>query len=78
MGTPIDATPEASDGACYFGPRGISGAARINRDLLATCLTGAGLVNYPTESWHWSYGDRYWAFTSGQPTALYGPVASSR
>ena len=78
MGTPIDATPEASDGACYFGARGISAAARTNRDLLATCLTGAGLVNYPTEWWHWSYGDRYWAFTSGQPTALYGPVASSR
>ena len=78
MGTPIDATPEASDGACYFGARRISAAARTNRDLLATCLAGAGLVNYPTEWWHWSYGDRYWAFTSGHPTALYGPVASSR
>ena len=37
-------------------------------------LGGAGLVNYPTEWWHWSYGDRYWALLTGAPAALYGPV----
>ena len=35
----------------------------------------SGLVNYPTEWWHWSYGDRYWALTTGAPAAVYGPVA---
>jgi D-alanyl-D-alanine dipeptidase len=74
MGTAIDATPEASDGACYFDARCITAAARANRALLAGCLTAAGLVNYPTEWWHWSYGDRYWAFTTGRPAARYGPV----
>ncbi|MEU3710149.1 M15 family metallopeptidase [Streptomyces catenulae] len=36
-----------------------AGAARAHRRLLACALRGAGFVNYPTEWWHWSYGDRY-------------------
>jgi zinc D-Ala-D-Ala dipeptidase len=31
-------------------------------------------VNYPTEWWHWSYGDSYWALTTGAPAAIYGPI----
>ena len=41
---------------------------------MADVLGGAGLVNYPTEWWHWSFGDRYWALQTGL-TAVYGPVA---
>jgi D-alanyl-D-alanine dipeptidase len=37
-------------------------------------LDGAGLVNYPTEWWHWSFGDRYWALTTGAAAAVYGPL----
>ena len=74
LGTQIDATPEQSHGACYFAADGISSEARASRDLLAAVLTRAGLVNYPTEWWHWSYGDRYWALLTGAPAALYGPV----
>ena len=37
-------------------------------------MTGAGFVNYPTEWWHWSYGDRYWALQSGQRVARYATV----
>lgn len=74
LGTPIDATPEQSDGRCYFAADGIGADARAHRDLLADLLGGAGLVNYPTEWWHWSYGDRYWALTTGAPHAFYGPV----
>lgn len=74
MGTPIDATPEQSDGGCYFAAEGIDTDARARRDLMAKVLSGAGLVNYPTEWWHWSYGDRYWALMTGAPAALYGPV----
>jgi D-alanyl-D-alanine dipeptidase len=77
LGTPIDATPEDSDGACWFAARNISRAARHNRSLLAEALTAAGLVNYPTEWWHWSFGDRYWALTTGADAALYGPVADA-
>ncbi len=74
LGTPIDATPEQSDGACFFAAANISREARTNRELLADVLTSAGFVNYPTEWWHWSYGDRYWAYAEDQPHAIYGPV----
>lgn len=77
LGTPIDATPEQSDGACYFAAGGIGADARTRRELLARVVGGAGLVNYPTEWWHWSYGDRYWALLTGAEAAFYGPVALS-
>lgn len=73
LGTPIDATPEHSNGACFFAATNITREARTNRALLADVLTAAGLVNYPTEWWHWSYGDRYWAYVEEHPAALYGP-----
>ena len=74
LGTAIDATPEQSGGRCYFAADGISREARANRDLLAGVLCREGLVNYPTEWWHYSYGDRYWALATGAGAALYGPV----
>ncbi len=77
LGTAIDATPEQSDGRCWFAADGIGADARAHRDLLARVLGDAGLVNYPTEWWHWSYGDRYWALVTGAPHALYGPVETA-
>ena len=74
MGTPIDATPEESANACEFAATNISEEARANRDLLASVLEQQGLVNYPTEWWHWSYGDRYWAYATGAGSAIYGPL----
>ncbi|MCW2506461.1 MAG: dipeptidase [Actinomycetia bacterium] len=74
MGTPLDATPEASGDACFTAAERISARARENRQLLSGVLAGVGLVNYPTEWWHWSYGDRYWALLTGAPAAIYGPV----
>ena len=76
LGTSIDATPEQSAGRCFFEAADLRLDARSNRDLLARVLGGAGLVNYPTEWWHWSYGDRYWALLTGAPAALYGPVTT--
>jgi D-alanyl-D-alanine dipeptidase len=77
LGTAVDATPEQSGGRCYFAASGIGADARAHRDLLARVLTGQGFVNYPTEWWHWSFGDRYWALTTGADHALYGPVATA-
>ncbi|MDX3631480.1 M15 family metallopeptidase [Streptomyces europaeiscabiei] len=74
MGTRLDASPEESDDACYTDAPNISDTARRNRRTLSAALTTAGLVNYPTEWWHWSYGDRYWALMTGAPNALYGPA----
>ncbi|GAA3174498.1 MULTISPECIES: nitrilase-related carbon-nitrogen hydrolase [Streptomyces] len=73
MGTRLNASPEESDGACYTAAPGISAAARRARRTLGAALRTAGLVNYPTEWWHWSYGDRYWALETGADAALYGP-----
>jgi zinc D-Ala-D-Ala dipeptidase len=75
MGTEVNAGPEESDGACYTASPLISAEARENRKILVDALEAAGLVNYPTEWWHWSYGDRYWAVTTGAPAALYGQLA---
>jgi D-alanyl-D-alanine dipeptidase len=74
MGTPIDATPEDSADACFFDAAAIRRVAKDNRRMLARVLAEAGLVNYPTEWWHWSYGDRYWAYVRGAEHAVYGPV----
>ncbi|MFJ9147710.1 M15 family metallopeptidase [Streptomyces sp. NPDC102270] len=71
LGTAMNANPEDSDGACYTGAANITDQARTNRALLGEALSAAGLVNYPTEWWHWSYGDRYWALETGAPAALY-------
>ncbi|WP_370132447.1 M15 family metallopeptidase [Streptacidiphilus sp. EB103A] len=74
MGTRMNASPEESDGACYTQAPTIPAQAQANRAELGRALSAAGLVNYPTEWWHWSFGDRYWALMTGQPTAPYGPV----
>ncbi|AIE83910.1 M15 family metallopeptidase [Fimbriimonas ginsengisoli] len=57
-----------------FDAEGISDRARKNRDLLREAMTGAGLTNYPSEYWHWSYGDQGWAYRGGHPFALYGAI----
>lgn len=50
----------------------ISKAAQYYRQIMSDALKSAGFVNYPTEYWHWSYGDRYWAFITKKPYAIYG------
>ncbi len=64
MGTPVNASPEASDNGCFTAAPNISRTARANRDILTRALSAAGLVNYPTEWWHWSFGDCYWALAT--------------
>lgn len=75
LGTAVNATPEQSDGGCYTAATTISVAGRANRNILCGVLSASGLVNYPTEWWHWSYGDRYWAIATGAPAAIYGPAS---
>lgn len=54
--------------------KNISDEAIANRKIMSRVLTNAGFVNYPTEYWHWSYGDKYWAFIKKQPAAIYGSI----
>ncbi len=54
----------------------ISASARSNRRVMVSALKSVGFVNYPTEYWHWSYGDKYWALKSKEAVAFYGSVTS--
>jgi D-alanyl-D-alanine dipeptidase len=56
----------------------ISKQARKNRQIMSKALSQIGFVNYPTEFWHWSYGDRYWAYTLEKPHAIYGNLYSPK
>ena len=53
----------------------ISEEAKANRTIMSQALNQVGFVNYPTEYWHWSYGDKYWAFVKKKPFALYDSVS---
>lgn len=74
LGTAVNASPEQSRNACYTAAPDISAEARQLRAVLVAALTGVGLVNYPTEWWHWSYGERYWALERGLTHTRYAPV----
>ncbi|WP_419419334.1 M15 family metallopeptidase [Legionella sp. D16C41] len=52
----------------------ISKKAQANRNLMSSVLHEAGFINYPTEYWHWSYGDRYWAYMTKQHYAIYDSI----
>jgi D-alanyl-D-alanine dipeptidase len=72
MGSPFNYDPISTMSAAYFHATNISANARRNRDLLKECMEAAGFVNYLTEWRHWSYGDKYWAFCTGQAEAIFG------
>jgi zinc D-Ala-D-Ala dipeptidase len=77
QGQPLDhCSPfEVYDPACYaFDAPGLSEQARRHRQILQEALTPTGITNYPSEYWHWSYGDQGWAYRGGHPAALYGQV----
>ena len=50
--------------------------AKENRKLLYRVMTEAGFVNTPTEWWHYSYGDQFWAVWNGKKCALYDSVGT--
>ena len=57
-----------------FDAPGLSDTARKTRTILAEALIPAGITNYPSEYWHWSYGDQGWAYRSGHPNAIYAAI----
>lgn len=54
--------------------KGIAEEGTRNRELLLSAMESAGFANYGYEWWHYSYGDRYWAFQRGENAAIYGAV----
>jgi len=51
----------------------IAPESKLNRNILIDAMSKAGFLNFPAEWWHWSYGDREWAFANNQ-TAFYGLI----
>jgi len=75
MGLQVKDWMEDKDGSLsQTDSRVISSEAQENRKIMARALESVGFANYPTEFWHWSYGDRYWAYQSNQLHAIYGSV----
>ncbi len=60
-----------------FDAPGLSDLARFHRDVLGGAFEGTGITNYPSEYWHWSYGDQGWAYRGGHPNALYAAIEPS-
>ena len=56
----------------------ISATAKKNRKIMSDALAYVGFVNYPTEYWHWSYGDRYWAYMTHHSHTLYGQYTKQK
>jgi len=61
---------------------GLDGEAQAHRTILRQAMIEGGMTNYPSEWWHWSYGDQGWAYRAPQgslyepkePVAIYGPI----
>lgn len=52
----------------------ISQTVAANRETLITIMSKYEFVNYPYEWWHFSYGDRLWAYLTNQNEAIYGGI----
>ncbi len=73
LGTAFNAEPDETGGRTYFAAPDLAPEARALRTILGAALGEAGFLNYPSEWWHWSFGDPYWAFVRGAK-AIYGPI----
>lgn len=52
----------------------VSAEIRKNRDMLVDAMQATGMVNYPDEWWHFSYGDQLWAEVTGRNRAFFAPI----
>lgn len=63
---------------CYYENDNISAEAKENRQLLRKVMMNEGFAPYDGEWWHFSYGDKEWAFYYDKEKALYNQVEASR
>lgn len=74
MGSILDETPDKNENRNFTYAKNITETARTNRGILINALQQVGFVNYPAEWWHWSYGDKYWAYHAKQSHAIYASI----
>ena len=72
MGMIVAETWNVDPEICMTECTSISDTARQNRKILYDVMYAHDFINYPTEWWHFSYGDRYWAYHKKQAHAIYG------
>jgi D-alanyl-D-alanine dipeptidase len=70
MGSPINALFDMAKNDTYC--EGLPETAIANRKIMIDALEAVGFVNLPTEWWHFSFGDQYWATVIGEKEAPYG------
>jgi D-alanyl-D-alanine dipeptidase len=73
MGSSSDDTPDNNGDRNYTFSENITAEGKRNRKILIDIMEELDFVNYPTEWWHWSYGDQYWAFVK-KTNAIYGTI----
>lgn len=70
MGSRINQDDEQS----YLHAENITMEQQANRMILLTAMLKAGFASYPTEWWHYSYGDPLWAWFYNRQAYLYDLV----
>lgn len=63
---------------CYYYNNNLSGNSIENRKLLRTIMMSEGFAPYDGEWWHFSYGDKEWAYYYKKEMALYNQVNIKR
>lgn len=76
MGTQFNAEPSETENRTFMNSVLIDEEAKKNRNILIRVMEMNGFINYPAEWWHWSYGDKYWAFIK-KCASLYAPVSEN-
>jgi len=76
-GEPYDMhSPHKPTDSRYFmhDALGLDPEVEKHRQILREAMSSTELTNYPSEYWHWSYGDQGWAYRGDHPHALYGAI----
>lgn len=71
MGSILDDMPDKNQNRNYTFADNIPDYAKANRQVLIDALSNVGFINYPAEWWHWSYGDKYWAYHTHHSQSIY-------
>jgi D-alanyl-D-alanine dipeptidase len=70
MGGPYNGIEEKSN--TFYSD--LTNEQKENRMKLFNAMIREGFVNLPTEWWHYSYGDQYWAAFNSQSKTIYAKV----
>lgn len=63
-----------SSNKCYYNSESTNEQEKNNRKLLRNLMLQEGFAPYDGEWWHFSYGDKEWAFYYNKDKALYNQV----